>query len=248
MERARRRRLAEELAAKIARSRKDVVAVVLFGSVARGDDGPDSDVEMAALVRRGGREAQRFVLGGVLFNVYWLSAAASRHHMLDPDGDAAKHGFLEGTPLYDPHGWFVHLKRDVENLPTSYYRRSAEDALHQMYEYVCKARNAKRRGDELNVVYATGTVGLIARVLVALVNRRHYKTENTMGTEWRDFPDLPPKFGVYVGPLLAARTSPGRRYAAAMALWQATRAWAARRGVRLKDVPGLRSVRIPKTT
>jgi len=248
MERARRRRLAEELAAKIARSRKDVVAVVLFGSVARGDDGPDSDVEMAALVRRGGREAQRFVLGGVLFNVYWLSAAASRHHMLDPDGDAAKHGFLEGTPLYDPHGWFVHLKRDVENLPTSYYRRSAEDALHHMYEYVCKARNARRRGDDANVVYATRVVGYFARVLAALLNGRHYASENTMTDEWGGFADLPKGFRRHVMPLIGGSASVRVRYDCAMVLWRLCRAWAARRGVRLRTVRSLPRIRAPKTT
>src|SRR2546427_908873 len=131
MERARRRKLAEDLADRVARSRKDVVAVVLFGSVARGDDGPDSDVELTAVVRREGHEAQRFVLGGVLFNVYWSSAAGYRRHMLEPDGDATRHGFLDGIALYDPHGWFRRLRREVAKLPPSFYRQSAEDALHQ---------------------------------------------------------------------------------------------------------------------
>lgn len=248
MERARRRRLAEELAAKVVKSRKDVVAVVLFGSVARGDDGPDSDVELAALVRRGGHAAQRFVLGGVLFNVYWSSAAGYRRNMLEPDGDASRHGFLDGVPLYDPHGWFARLKREVANLPPSFYRQSAEDALHQMYEYVCKARNAWRRGDGPNVLYATGVVGYLGRVLVALVNRRHYRTENTMGTEWREFHDLPADFGRLLAPLIAERATLRRRYEASMALWRGCRAWAARRGIRLNAVRGLHAVRFPKTT
>src|SRR3972149_3977627 len=135
MERTRRRRLAEQLAAKVARSRKDVVAVILFGSVARGDDGPDSDVELTAVVRRAGGAAQRFVLGGVLFNVYWRNAAGERRHMLEPDGDATRHGLLDGLPLYDPFRWFARLKREVADLPASFYRRSAEDALPQLYEY-----------------------------------------------------------------------------------------------------------------
>ncbi len=248
MERTRRRRLAERLAAKIVKSRKDVVAVVLFGSVARGDDGPHSDVELAAVVRRGEWKAQRFVLDGILFDVYWSSAAGLRRHMLQPDGNATRLGFADGVALYDSRGWFARLQRDVRRLPHSFYRRSAEDALQSMYEYVCKARNARRRRDELNIVYATGVVGYEARVLAALLNRRHYRTENTMGNEWWRFPDLPRNFAGHVAPLLAARASPERRYDAAMALWRLCRAWAARRGVRLNVVRDLRDVRIPKTT
>jgi len=248
MERARRRQLAEELAAKIVRSRSDVVAVVLFGSVARGDDGPDSDVELTAVVRRGGHEAQRFVLGGVLFNVYWSNAAGYRRHLLEPDGDAAKHGFADGVALHDPHGWFARLKRDIANLPTSFYRRSAEDALHQMYEYVCKARNAQRRGDNANVVYATGVVGYLARVLAALLNRRHYRSENTMADEWLGFPDLPQEFRRHVTRLVGGSASVPMRYESAMALWRLCQTWAAQRGVRLRAVRSLRKVRVPKTT
>jgi kanamycin nucleotidyltransferase len=248
MERTRRRQLAEELAAKVARSRKDVVAVILFGSVARGDDGPDSDVELTAVVRRAGGAAQRFVLGGVLFNVYWRNAAGERRHMLEPDGDATRHGFLDGLPLYDTHAWFAHLKRDVANLPASFYVRSAENALHEMYEYVCKARNARRRGDEANVVYATGVVGYLARVLAALLNHRHYRSENTMTDEWRQFPDLPGDFGRLVGPLVGGSAPLQERYDSAIALWRLCRTWAARRRVRLRTVQNLREIRIPKTT
>ncbi len=245
MDRARRRQLAEELAAKVVRAREDVVAVVLFGSVARGDDAPHSDVELFVAVRRGEWSTQRFVLGGVLFDVYWSSAVGLRRHMLEAHGDATRHGFLDGVPLYDPHGWFAQLKRDVSHLPQSFYRKSAEHALHSMYEYVCKARNAQRRGDTGNVVYATGVIGHEARVIVALLNRRHYRSENTMTTEWRGFPDLPRQFARLVTPLLGDRTPARRRYECAMALWRVTRSWAGRRGVRLRTVRSLRHVRIP---
>lgn len=220
MERLVRRRLSDQLAGRIAKSRRDIVAVVLFGSVARGDDGPDSDVELAAVVRRlsGKRNVERFVLGGVLFSVYWYDAAGLRNQMLSMDGDASRHGFLRGIALHDPLGWFDRLKREVGNLPPSFYRRSAEDALHQMYEYVCKARNARGRGDEANLVYATGVVGYQARVLAALLNHRHYVSENTMTDEWRGFPDLPAAFPRWVEPLLGGSATVDERYESAMAL------------------------------
>lgn len=249
MERARRRRLAEQLIARIVRSRDDLVAIVLFGSVAREEDGPDSDVDLCVVTRRGAmRRDEYFVLGGILFCVYWKSAIAVRQEMLDVAGDATRHGFLDGVALHDPTGWFVRLRREVADLPASHFRDGATKALHHMYEYVCKARNAWRTGDRGNVLYATGVVGYEARVLVALMNHRHYRSENTMTSQWREFSDLPPKFERQIEPLLGGSASVAVRYRAAMALWTNTRAWATRRGVSLRVVRSLREIRIAKTT
>ncbi len=245
MNRTRRRRLAEELTAKIVKSKKDVVAIVLFGSVARGDDAPDSDVEICVILRRGGQRPQRFVLDGVLFTVYWFSTAGMRRQMLEVSGDATRHGFKEGIALYDPNGWFARLRRDIERLPAEFYHKCAEDALHSMYEYVCKARNAWRRKDTANIVYATGVVGYEARVLAALMNRRHYRSENSMMSEWREFPDLPMGFTRYVDSLISDSATPQKRYNAAMNLWRITRVWANRRDVKLRTVRGLHEVSIP---
>jgi len=249
MDRARRRRLAEQLAARIVRSREDLVAIVLFGSVARGEDRSDSDVDVCVITKRGvSRQEEYFVLGGTLFCVYTKSAIGVRHEMLDIAGDATRHGFTDGVALYDPTSWFARLRSEVANLPPSHFRESATKTLHHMYEYVCKARNAWRSGDSGNVYYATGVVGYEARVLVALVNRRHYRSENTMAGEWREFPDLPPDFQRHVAPLLGGSASAAVRYRAAMALWTTTRRWAARRGVSLHTVRSLRELRFPKTT
>jgi len=247
MDRARRRRLAEELAAKVVRARKDVRAVVLFGSVARGDDLPDSDVELIAVAAKGPWEPTRFVLGGVLFSVYWKRWPSLMQSMLEPDGDAQRRGFLGGVALYDPEGLFRKLHALVAALPRAFYPKSAEEALHGAYEYLCKTRNAWRRRDRANLEYGARVTAYNLASVVALVNRRHFTSENTVPTEWRDFPDLPRGFD-RIAAVVKGGGSDRRLYEDTMALWRATRDWAARRRVRLHTVRSLRQVRIPKTT
>ena len=247
MDRARRRRLAEELAAKIVRARKDVRAVILFGSVARGDDLPDSDVELRVVAAKGPWEPTRFLLDGILFSVYWTRWPSLMHGMLEPDGDAQRRGFLAGVALYDPEGLFRKLYARVAALPPSFYPKSAEEALFQAYEYVCKARNARRRGDRANLEYGARVAAYNLASVVALVNRRHFTSENTMSSEWREFPDLPRGFD-RIAAILDGGTSDRRLAEDTEALWRITRDWAARRGVRLRTVRSLREVRIPKTT
>ena len=248
MERARRRRLVEELAAKIRRRRKDVRAIVLFGSVARGDDRPASDVDVIVIAKRGPWEPQRFVLGGVLFNVYWKSWPTIMREMLELRGDATRHGFLDGVELYDPEGLMRKLRKLVAALPESFARACAKESLHEMYEYVCKARNAWRSHDRENLVYAARVTATHATTVVAILNRRHYASENTVWSGWRDFPDLPPKFSTLVSRIFIARLPDRRLYETTMAVWDATRRWAARKGVRLHMVRSLPAIRAPKTT
>jgi len=79
------------------------------------------------------------------------------------------------------------------------------------------------------------------------VNRRHFTSENTVSSEWREFPDLPRGFD-RIAAILDGGTSDRRLAEDTEALWRITRDWAARRGVRLRTVRSLREVRIPKTT
>src|SRR3990170_5147628 len=130
MDRARRRKLVEDLAAKIRRSRRDVRAIVLFGSVARGDDLPDSDVDLIVVAGLGPWKPQKFTLGGVLFNVYWKRWPGLLRDMLEPGPGAERHGFLEGEALYDPDGLLTKLRSLAGRLPEAWYRESAEAELN----------------------------------------------------------------------------------------------------------------------
>ena len=248
MQRARRRKLVNDLALKIRRTRPDVRSVILFGSVARGDDLSDSDVDLTVIAKRGPWEPQRFVLGGVLFNVYWKSWQSMLRDMLELRGDATRHGFLDGVALYDPEGLLPKLRKLVASLPESFVRASATEALHEMYEYVCKVRNAWRSRDRANLEYAARITATHATTVVALLNHRYYASENAVWAGWRAFPDLPPGFSALVPRVFKGRLPNRRLYETAMATWDTTRAWAAQRGVRLRVVRTLRAVRVPKTT
>ena len=247
MDRARRRKLVEDLAAKIRRSRKDVRAIILIGSVARGDDLPDSDVDLAVVASRGPWKPQKFTLDGALFNVYWKRWPSLLREMLEPGPGAERHGFLEGEALYDPERLLTKLRSLVGQLPEAWYRESAAAELEEAYEYVGKAKNAWRRRDRANLEYGARVAAYRLASVVAYVNRRHFSTENAVSTEWREFPDVPPGFARPFRRIVQGRPSDRALHEATLALWRVTRDWAAARGVRLHAVRSLAGVRIPKT-
>ena len=222
-------------------------AIVLFGSVARGDDLPDSDVDLIVVAGLGPWKPQKFTLGGVLFNVYWKRWPGLLRDMLEPGPGAERHGFLEGEALYDPDGLLTKLRSLAGRLPEAWYRESAEAELNEAYEYVCKAKNAWRRRDRANLEYGARVSAYRSASVVAYLNRRYFATENAVPTQWREFSDVPPGFAGPFRRIVEGRASDRALYEATLAVWRATRDWAAARGVRLHAVRSLADVRIPKT-
>lgn len=246
------RRLAARVAQRILQERKDVLAIGIAGSVARGEAGPGSDLDMDVIVRRGPREHVGVVLDGTLLSLSFKTRRDFERHFTEASANLShRHGGLHAEVLYDPGGLFASVRAKVARLPEQVYRDSARDVLARMYEYLGKMRNARRRADHRNVVYGAWIVGLQAINLVGLLNRRPYTSENTMWSEWRAFPALPPGFADLVDVACGfRRVSDTTLLTATEALWSTCQRWAGRRGVRLRAIRNLRSLRIPgrKTT
>jgi len=100
-------------------------------------------------------------------------------------------------------------------------------------------------------VYAAWIVGVGAINLVGILNRRAYASENTMWSEWRAFPSLPPRFPELVEVSCGIQRVRDRELVAAVeALWATCQRWARTRGIRSRTIRSIRSLPIPgrKTT
>lgn len=90
------------LAEEIARYEQDaeVVALMLQGSVARGEPSALSDLDLFALLRDGcSRSFRHEIRRGVLVECHFADAASARRKLAERPGLA--YGFLEGKPLFD---------------------------------------------------------------------------------------------------------------------------------------------------
>ena len=246
------RAIAEQLARRILRERGDVVAIAIVGSVARGEARAGSDLDIDVVVRRGRGNHVSAVVDGTIVSLSFTPRSAFARQFGEATGWLAQRlGGLRADVLYDPGGLFPKLRDRVARLPAVTYRRSAREALVEMYEYLGKLRKARWRGDHANLVYAAWVVGVNAIRLVALVNRRWYASENTLWTEWRSFPSLPPRFSELDAVACGfRRTGDAALARTTEALWRTCERWARRRGIRLPRVRSVRSIPISsrKTT
>ncbi len=158
--------------------RKNVLAIGVVGSVARGAPGPYSDVEIFVLTRRGRPAPVLYFDEGCFVNIFFnpLKKGHAESGLGGP-GDSALGFFFARSearstkPLYDPKGI---LKRRVKSLRRAKAdRETVESVLWESYfdiiEYAGKLRNGWLRKDQYLVRYAARIIAeKSAEAIVAL--------------------------------------------------------------------------------
>lgn len=183
----------------------DTLALVLVGSVARGTERPDSDVDVYLVV--GDQAYERAAAAG---RVAWVDTQAVTYHgyvdvklagpgylraAADHADDATRASFLGARVVFDRSGAVVDGIERIVSLP-------AEVWSGRLHSYRCQARlyggyflpQAHRTGDEfllrhsaVHLCLATGRVALAA-------HRRFFAGQKYLGSVLPTLPDLPPAF------------------------------------------------------
>lgn len=218
----------------------DVVAIGVYGSLARGDDGPFSDVELLLVLRREPRkgESRMWLENGVLAEVdAWQRDALLRSARSVTDRWPLCHGV--SLPLFDPTGFFAELD-SAKNAPGNdgEFKQAVEECLlGELCETAGKARNAaatKRRTGvipELAVcmVYWTSMV-------LGLHHRKTFATLATVVTEALALPQRPDGFDMLAQKTLSGTLDDLDDVAASIErLWCGALRWATEHGYHLQD-------------
>ena len=143
--------LAKSLAAELRlREGRNLVAVGVFGSVARGEERLHSDVDVLVVVRRKRAAIRHHVRDGVLITILQQTPQESRAEVTGhrPDLNAALGGWISLRPLYDPAGLLRELAKRARHPTQAQFREAARQALIETYEDLGKLRNAIQSRDE----------------------------------------------------------------------------------------------------
>jgi kanamycin nucleotidyltransferase len=212
--------------AERARQRFSAIAVAAYGSLARGEDGPYSDIEMICVVPGETDENFEWIHDGwkVEVNLRGRDRLLCDGATVEGEWSVTHANYLRLMPLFDPDGFFARLAETVQAVPEEKFRDAMNELIvGEIYEAVGKVRNAR----------ALPTPGFghyfvkLGYFLVGLAHRRTWSTATRAVAESLLLPDLPDGY--------AALCEGDFSVEAVERFWRGVAHWASARGLAVES-------------
>ncbi len=177
-----------ELAATIAaelheREGRNLVAVGLYGSVARGEEREHSDIDLLVVVRRKRPWIRHGFRDGILVTVLQQTPEEAQAEVTGSHSglNAALGGWTSIRPLYDPTRLLARLKERAAKPSSQQFRIAAQRHFLEAYEDLGKLWNAIEADDpdearEMTIWFSDAAMGVLFDVegLVLPTGRRAF--------------------------------------------------------------------------
>ena len=157
----------------VRRDYPNVVGVLVHGSVARGEPGPFSDIDLLAVTSRGKKPSDfSYFDEDIYVGVGFLRIAELELEFSDPKAFFWARGSAKSTRvLYDPKGILKRIRARWRLAKPSkqLLEKSLWDAYHNIIEYSGKLRNGSHNRDEFMTRYAAQVIAEhVERAIIAL--------------------------------------------------------------------------------
>jgi predicted nucleotidyltransferase len=157
----------------VRRDYANVIGMLVHGSVARGEPGPFSDIDLVAVTSRGKKPSEFSYFDGDMYvGVGFLRVAELEREFGDPKAFFWARGSAKATRvLYDPKGILKPILARWRSAKPSQpiLEKSLWDMYHNIIEYSGKLRNGWRNRDEYMTRYAAQVIAQhVERAIIAL--------------------------------------------------------------------------------
>jgi kanamycin nucleotidyltransferase len=230
--RAQRMTIAHEIAERVKeRFQEEVFAIGLYGSLAREEDGPYSDIELFGVLRTDHYKHRyewcraEWKAEVDLYGKQTLRERAAHVNERWPLTHSALQTVL---PLYDPEQFFAEIRSIAQSAPEVLFRETIEELLVlEVYEGIGKIRNAQAASSPSRLPALVLKLVQDVAMIVALANRHCYTTGIRVIPEAVTLPNLPDGFRELGQMILTGDLRDGQQLGATCErLWQGLNLWA----------------------
>ena len=232
--------LAESIAARLQQHFGGrLLALGVYGSLARNADGPYSDIEMHCVVA-GVADGYSFEWSTgpwkAEVDVYSPEELLAQAAVVDGDWPITHGALVNVRPLFDPGGLFPRLRQAVLSQPESAFRhRMAEVIVGDIYELIGKLRNLAAAQDYAGLTLFIDHLAILGACLQGLRHRHLFTTFGVIFAEALALPDPPAGLAELCQLVSSGNLShPPTLLAAAERFWEGVEAWAAQQGLRIE--------------
>ena len=185
LERKQRLALVQEIADRaLVVYQKNVRAIGLYGSTARGTDGPFSDIELfCVLDTTGEKYIHEWTHGSWKAEVDVISedVLLARASQVDERWPLTHGCYFDVQALYDPNNFFAILSHIASSQPEEkFFTAIRELMLFNLYEYMGKLRNAYYQENKAYLPEVACNIAKCGALLVGLAHQHCYTTASHM--------------------------------------------------------------------
>lgn len=217
-----------------------VIAIGYYGSLARGTDGPYSDIEMQCVVASTGLEKTFEWNAGpwkAEVNVQSRDVLLEDAAIIEGNWSITHGAYSHVLPVYDPDGFFEQLRAVVYSQQESKYQEAIKELIvGDILEQIGKVRNAWALGNPGYLPTLACELARSGACLIGLANRTLYSSASRMFTEALALPNQPEGYQAICQMVTSGELSdPERVVAAANKFWGGVEAWAEANGIRIVE-------------
>lgn len=212
------------------------LAAGLYGSTARGVDGPYSDIEIHGIVE--GSEIERCFEWSegpwkAEVDIYSVDVFLSQAAEMDEFWPLTHGAYIYIQPMHDPQDIFAHARQvALAHTDDEINACIREVIVGDIYECIGKLRNGLETGKTHTIPAYTVDIARYGACLLGLAHRRVYSSSVALFPESLQLPDRPAGYNHLCGLVMRGELSnPPRVVAAANDYWDGLETWAAARGL-----------------
>jgi kanamycin nucleotidyltransferase len=226
---------AQEIAAQF-QAKFDVLAIGLYGSLARGTDGPYSDIEMYCIVTGEGVDTSYEWSAGpwkAEVNVQSVDVLTAWAAEFDEFWPLTHGSCVNILPLHDPQHIFESLKEHVfDHHDEAFDELMAGIIVGELYEFLGKIRNAVASHKTENLPALAVEMAKYGAYLIGLANRTLYTSSATLFSESLALADQPDGYETLCRLVTGGRLEDAAQIArAADGFWDGIEAWAGQKSI-----------------
>jgi len=174
---------AQSAASIVKREHPHLVGILIHGSVARGEPGPFSDIDMEAVTESGKKKPSEYSYfdGDIYVGVGFSSVTDLEKEFTDPKAFFWARGSAKATILlYDPKGILRKIMLRWKKTKPSHQllQKSLWDAYHNIIEYSGKLRNGWLKHDEYLTRYSARVLAQHIETAIIALNDLSVISEN----------------------------------------------------------------------
>jgi kanamycin nucleotidyltransferase len=236
-----RMKIAEEIAGQLQDYFKErVLAISIYGSLAKGTDGPYSDIEMDCVLESLDCDRTLEWCGGdwkAEIDLLSVSSVLKNAAEVGPKWPISHGIYIHYIPVYDPTNLYIHRRKTALSQPDLKFRRAMRELIvDEMFEIQGKILNAGCRKDYTSLPLYAVLQARWGALLIGLANRQLYSTSAKIFSESLKLDGRPAGYDDLCRLVMSgALSEPERILSACEAFWAGVNQWAQENGIRLVD-------------